>query len=369
MLRAVDAIADGVDELKMKDQKSDADDAKTATRRKFLTSGLCGVSLFGVGGALGLLAPETQGQNARTSGRKLGAEFSYDVSGLGKIDPKLIQYEMAARWASGFKTIEGLAVDAGDRIWVAGIGVVKGFNKSGAMEREFSVAGKVCCLEAGPDHRLYVGYEDHVEVLGPEGRVEMRWESPSPRAVLTSVSAGPKDVFVADAGNRVVWRYDLAGKLIGSIGKKESGKNNHRFVVPSPFFDVQMGPDGLVWVVNPGEHLVEAFTLDGEKEAGWGETSTAIHGFCGCCNPVHFAFLPDGRVVTSEKGIPRIKVYSSQGKFECVVAGPETFARHFNNPNAKTAGIGVATDSQGRVVVADPLTGEILVFIHGAKKV
>lgn len=353
----------------MKEQKPGADEVRTATRRKFLASGLCGASLFGVGGALGLLAPETQGQNARPSGRKLGAEFSYDVSGLGKIDPKLIQYELAAKVAPGFKTIEGMAVDAEDRIWVASIGVVKGFNKSGVLERELSLAGKVSCLEDGPDHRLYVGYEDHVEVIGPEGKVEKRWESPAPKAVITSISAGPKDVFVADAGNRVVWRYDLSGKLIGSIGKKEAGKAFHRFVVPSPFFDVQVGQDGLLWVANPGEHLVEAFTLDGEKEAGWGETSTAVQGFCGCCNPVHFAFLPNGKVVTSEKGIPRVKVYSSQGKFDCVVAGPETFTRHFNNPNAKSAGIDVATDSQGRIVVGDPLTGEILIFIHSANKV
>jgi len=357
--------------IEMKDQKSGADDARGESRRKFLTSGVCGVSLFGVGGALGLLAPETRGQNARPgpSGRKLGAEFSYDVSGLGKIDPKLIQYELAAKLTPGFKSIEGLAVDSEDRIWVAGVGAVKGFNKSGALERELSVAGKVSCLENGPDHRLYVGYADHVEVLGPEGKVEMRWESPAPKAVLTSISTGPKDVFVADAGNRVVWRYDLSGKLVGSIGKKESGKTYHRFVVPSPFFDVRIGHEGLIWVANPGEHLVEAFTVDGEREAGWGETSTAVQGFCGCCNPVHFAFLPDGRFVTTEKGIPRVKVYSSQGKFECVVAGPETFTRHFNNPGAKVAGLGVATDSQGRVVVADPLTGEILIFMHKANKV
>jgi len=367
----VDAVADGFSDLNMKDQKPGADEARKATRRKFLTSGLCGVSLFGVGGALGLLTPKAQGQNARPEpgSRKLGAEFTYDVSGLSKIDPKLIQYELAAKVASGFKTIEGMAVDAGDRIWIASIGAVKGFGKTGTLERELSVAGKVSCLEDGPDHRLYVGYGDHVEVLGPEGKVEMRWESPAPKAVLTSISAGSKDVFVADAGNRVVWRYDLAGKLIGSIGKKESGRNFHRFVVPSPFFDVQVGHEGLVWVVNPGEHLVEAFTLDGEKETGWGETSTAVQGFCGCCNPVHFAFLPDGRVVTSEKVIPRVKVYSSQGKFECIVAGPESFPRHFNNPSAKLAGLGVATDSQGRVVVADTLTGEVLIFMHSANKV
>jgi hypothetical protein len=368
MACASDGCTAGFDGLKMKDQKSDADASREESRRKFLASGLCGMSLFGMGGALGVLAPEARGQSGRPSGRKLGAEFTYDVSGLAKIDPKLIQYELVAKLTPGFKSIEGMAVDAEDRIWVAGVGTVKGFDKSGALERELSVAGKVNCLEAGPDHRFYAGYEDHVEVLGAEGKVEARWESPAPKAVLTSISAGAKDVFVADAGNRVVWRYDLAGKLTGAIGKKEAGKTKHRFVVPSPFFDVRCGRDGLIWVANPGEHLVEAFTMDGERKTGWGETSTAVQGFCGCCNPVHFAFLPDGRFVTAEKGIPRVKIHSSDGRFDCVVAGPETFTRHFNNPGAKMAGLGVAADSQGRVVVGDPLTGEVSIFIHKSKK-
>jgi len=35
----------------------------------------------------------------------------------------------------------------------------------------------------------------------------------------------------------------------------------------------------------------------------WGKRS-GIADFFGCCNPAHLALLPDGRFVTSGKGIP-----------------------------------------------------------------
>ena len=34
--------------------------------------------------------------------------------------------------------------------------------------------------------------------------------------------------------------------------------------------------------------------------------------FFGCCNPAQLAVLPDGRFVTAEKGIPRVKIYSRE---------------------------------------------------------
>ncbi|MBM3243119.1 hypothetical protein FJZ31_43220, partial [Candidatus Poribacteria bacterium] len=52
---------------------------------------------------------------------------------------------------------------------------------------------------------------------------------------------------------------------------------------------------------------------------GLGYLSMDIDGFCGCCNPVNFAMLPDGRFVTCEKGLPRVKIYDADGTFSGVV--------------------------------------------------
>jgi hypothetical protein len=83
---------------------------------------------------------------------------------------------------------------------------------------------------------------------------------------------------------------------------------------------------------------------------------------------VNFDVLPDGRFVTCEKGLPRIKVYSPEGKFESVVAGPEVFAQNAKSCslnglyNCRTGGMDVAVDSKGRVIVMDPVERVVRVF-------
>ena len=88
----------------------------------------------------------------------------------------------------------------------------------------------------------------------------------------------------------------------------------------------------------------------------WGTASLAASGFGGCCNPSHIALLPDGSLVTSEKGLPRVKVYDADGTFRAVVAGPESF-------RPGTVGLDLAVDDEGRVLVLDPSREELRIFV------
>jgi hypothetical protein len=176
---------------------------------------------------------------------------------------------------------------------------------------------------------------------------------------------GEAHASAADAGNRLVWRYDRSGKLIRRIGQKDNDRNVPGFIVPSPLFDLKLHRDGLLRVANPGRHRVEAYTFDGDFEFAWGRASAAIDGFCGCCNPCNFALLPDGRFVTCEKGLPRVKVYGSAGEFESVVAGVESFPQNAKACSGEGAGdcskggLDAVVDSQGRVFILDPVTGDV----------
>jgi len=85
-------------------------------------------------------------------------------------------------------------------------------------------------------------------------------------------------------------------------------------------FDAAMGPDGLVRIVNPRRLRIEAYTSRGDRELIWGRGGSTIETFYGCCNPAHIDILPDGRFFTLEKGRPRIKIYSIDGKLQAVVA-------------------------------------------------
>jgi hypothetical protein len=95
-----------------------------------------------------------------------------------------------------------------------------------------------------------------------------------------------------------------------------------------------------------------------------------IAGFCGCCNPIAFTLLPDGKYVTCEKGLPRVKVYSAHGEFQGVVAGVETFPENSRVAVGETPGDGVrasldaVADPQGRIYVLDTVTRLIRVMVE-----
>jgi len=50
-----------------------------------------------------------------------------------------------------------------------------------------------------------------------------------------------------------------------------------------------------------------------------------LEGFSGCCNPAEMAIMEDNSFVTSEKGMPRIKLYGQHGELKGVVAPPDKF--------------------------------------------
>jgi len=211
------------------------------------------------------------------------------------------------------------------------------------------------CLTVSPDGDVYVGLGDHVAVYDRAGNARATWEPPEPEALLTSVAVTERVVFVADARHRTVWRFGPDGRLRGRIEAQALRSEKPAFIIPSPYFDVAIGKDGLLRVAHTGRHRIETYWDDGTLVDAWGHASFDVDGFSGCCNPAHFAVLPDGRFVTSEKGIARVKVYSRFGELESVVADETTLGE---DPSARD----VATDPSGRVLVLDPHTRTVHVY-------
>ena len=208
-------------------------------------------------------------------------------------------------------------------------------------------------------------------IFDPQGEPLANWDNLGwdnlDGALLTSIALAEEDVFLADAAGRVVLRFDISGKLLGRLGLRDERRHIPGFVIPSPYFDVAMAPDGLLNAVNPGGLRIEAYTFDGDLEASWGEAGVDIAGFCGCCNPSNIAIMADGRTVTAEKGIARVKVYDAEGNFQCVVAGPElltpkpTAAEETRTPH-KRQPVDLATDSKQRILVLDPNARKVRIF-------
>lgn len=279
---------------------------------------------------------------------------------LRKIDPALIQYEQTGEIPVRMREVRALAVGPDDRVYVAGDKTIHVFDPEGERRSEIALDGEPRCLAVGgAEHafpgRVYVGMDQHVGLFDAEGAPAGAWDDLGEKALLTSLAVAEQDVFVADAGNRIVWHYDTSGKLKGRIGARDDRRRIPGFVIPSPYFDLAVAPDGLLRVVNPGALRIEAYTFDGDLELSWGKGAARLEGFFGCCNPAHFAVLSDGRFVTAEKGIHRIKIYSAEGEFVCVVTGPEQL---------DVLAADVAADSRNRILILDPQARSVRILEH-----
>jgi hypothetical protein len=303
---------------------------------------------------------------AEARGQTTANPFAYDISRFQKTDPKLIAYQEVTRWPLPHKEARRLAFGPDDQLYVCAGNYINCLSRAGGRGLELALAGPACCVAAARDGSIFAGLRDHIEVFDSKGGQVARWPSPDAKTWLTGLAADEKNVFAADAGKLVVLRYDRSGKILGRIGRKDAERSVPGFIVPSPFLDVIIHRDGLLRVNNPGRHRVEAYTFEGDLEAAWGKPSAAIEGFCGCCNPIAIAQLADGRVVTCEKGLPRVKIYSAAGEFESVVAGPESFpenARACTDLNdCVHGGIDAAVDSEGQIYILDIVAADVRVM-------
>jgi sugar lactone lactonase YvrE len=261
-----------------------------------------------------------------------------------------------------------MATDTQGRLYVAGGGHIAILDQAGALIRDLELPDKARCVGVAPDGVVYAGLRDRVEVFDGKWQKRPSWQVQGRKPWLTGIAVGEKDVFVADSGNRVILKYDPSGKLLGRLGEKNADRNVPGLIVPSPYLDVSPGPDGLLRVNNPGRHRVELYTPDGDLELAWGKAGAGIESFCGCCNPIAIAMLPDGRSITCEKGLPRAKIFAADGAFECVIAGPESFPENARASAARDlsdgtmGGLDAAVDAKGHVYLLDMVTAEVRVF-------
>jgi hypothetical protein len=295
------------------------------------------------------------------SGSGLGEQFDYDMDVLRVVDPALVKYRRSFAFDTGLAEARAIAVDLEGRILVGGDRRVVTYDERGEVLGRIGLDGEPTCVAVDRDGTLYVGVRTHVQVFGADGKRAARWPVIDPETVLTSIAVYEDNVFLADAGERIVRRYDREGRLLNTIGAKDPERNIPGFVVPSPYFDLAVSSDGLLRVANPGRHRIEAYTFDGDLELWWGKPSAKIRGFCGCCNPSSFAILPDGSYVTAEKGLTRVKAYDERGTFACVVAPPSEFGEGAGGPD-------VCVDARGRVLVLDPMRRRVSGYERIASK-
>ncbi len=286
------------------------------------------------------------------AGKVIENPYAFDVSEYAKVSADEILYEEEKVLQLRVAEPKGIAFHQGTLFVIADSSLLQ-MNLQGQLLKETK-------LEASPtaiavDDLVWLGMKNQVVCLNFDGQEVERWENYGDRSVITSLAVSPDFVFVADAGNRLVYQCKKNGELVRQIGKKDEQKAVPGFVVPSPYFDIALSEEGYLWAVNPGRHSLENFNAEGALRTSWTSSSVKTEGFSGCCNPAHMTMMSENAFVTSEKGIVRVKIYDQHGKYQGVVAAPNQFEEVAHAPD-------VCVDENGRVILLDFDRKQVRIF-------
>ena len=258
--------------------------------------------------------PERKGKNP----------YAYDVEEYRTVDSSLILYKEIRSIELG-ESILPMAIDyyhgliylAVDSAWMT---ITAGGSQSGFYPLD-DTPGVIHVAADG----VYIGFRHQAARFNFDGELVLLFDSLGSGSVITSLVSNETDLLIADAGNRKIHRFSKEGTLLNAFEGKRNDQDLHGFIIPSPYFDVAISPDGELWAANTGMHSLENYTPEGTLRGYWVSSAITLEGFSGCCNPAHFDILPDGTFLTSEKGLVRIKLYKPSGELIGVVAGPDLF--------------------------------------------
>jgi hypothetical protein len=278
-----------------------------------------------------------------------------EMESLRKVAPSLMRWTEVEKLNTGMKSPKGIAVGPDKSVYVVGDNTLEVFSPGQHHRKVRSLAGSPRCITVSPGGEIFLGVRDHVEALHNFSSIPQMWPSPHAGVIITSVAFFKNGLLAADAGNRIVWKYDNTGHITGSFGRMDAKTGAPGLIIPSPHLDVAVTEKGNIAISNPGRHEIEIYSPNGRLIRKFGRTGNTIDRFSGCCNPTDFAILPDGDWVTSEKGLPRVKVLKPDGALESVILPPDAFP-------IDPVGMDIATDTAAHVYVLDSVSHNILVF-------
>ena len=301
-----------------------------------------------------------------------GTAFRYDLGKFEDVDPAQIIFRETGKLTPGLEQVTALAVAPDNRIYVAGDATIVVYDLDGTELRRGSLTKTPDCIAVPADGDVLLGKRDHIEVVDAQGATKSVWDDLGERSHITSIAVDEDAAYVADAGQRVVLRFDRSGRLLGRIGEKDEERDIPGLVVPSPYFDLAFDDEGSLWVVNPGRLGVENYRSNGDLVTSWYRPSMAVEGFSGCCNPSHIAFRSDGSLVTTEKWLARVKVYARDQTLLGLVAAPSAFEE--TPPGSlsceiETPLVDLAVDQRDRVLVLDGKQHAVRIFEAAEKTV
>jgi len=252
------------------------------------------------------------------------------------IPPHLIAYQQTAVFRCpviGQPTCFAVQNDSTFIIGTADPPALSFFDGDGTFLRKIDLPEEPKAVVCGTSETIFTdkivaAHPHDIAIYTAEGDRETLQLPLDKKSDIQSLILTPDYLFAADSGKRCIYRLREQGRLDLTFGNTNEDEDSFTgFVVYASPITMAFSPlTGLLSITNPGKHRIEVFTQDGiyKPELGWGEPSAHLSGFAGCCNPIGLAVLDDGRILTVEKAVSRIKIFKQDTSLDCVVAGPGT---------------------------------------------
>jgi hypothetical protein len=253
--------------------------------------------------------------------------------------------------SSEFTCTEGplssVAIGSDGLVYLGGDSFVSCYNSDMSGKWVLKTPAKITSLAVYGD-TVFATTEENILLIGTNGKLMSEWGPYEAHSIITSVAADSNFVAIADAGSRRIFIISKSGDVKAMIGQ-----GDRKFIVPSPYFDVALYGKNTVYAANTGNRRIETWTTDGNYIEAFGEPGSAPGAFCGCCNPAHFAVIPQG-FVTAEKGINRIKIVGPDGKFIEFVSADNKFT--------PSVPLDIASLDGKTIYAANPADSKLYVF-------
>lgn len=247
-----------------------------------------------------------------------------------------------------FGNLTSVALTKDDQIICGGESFLAGYDSNLSQTWGKPIEETIFALAVFGD-TIYAVSREKIILFTLSGERIEEWGPYDDEPIITSVSANKEYVAFADARNLLVFVVNKRGALISIVGHP-----GNQFIIPSPYFDVVLTENDTLVIANTGKRNIEFRTIEGDLIRSIGEEGSSFEYFCGCCNPAHFAFAPDGNIITAEKGINRIKIIKRSGELVEPVAQPERFRA--------SSPVDLAISKDGLIYAANRYNSTLYVF-------
>jgi len=219
--------------------------------------------------------------------------------------------------------------------------------------------GKPLGVAIGADSQIYIAdasakkvivydaFGMHLRDIGDFGDLD--------RPVDVAVSPDGKQVYVMDAGgidsrrHRVVV-YSAEGAKLFEFGQRGGGAGE--FNLPT---QVEIAPDGTVYVLDAGNFRVQVFSADGQFQRTWGRVGRNFGDFA---RPRGLAIGGDGNIYVSDAAFRNVQVFNPKGELLLAIGGKQLLDR----PGELAMPADIAVDELQHVYIVDQIFKKVEVL-------